>query len=118
MTLDGCTLLSQTPATEGTTSARASFTVAWKVKNTGSSSGTLITSCFAYYSGTRMYTKQIYHLPVDIPRGEYVTMNVPMTAPKNAGTYRTVWAMRRGDIAYPNPDDEIFCHVDLTIHVP
>jgi len=115
--LDGCTLLSQTPADGSHFSAKSSFTVAWKVKNTGSKWDS-DTVDFAYFSGTRMYTKQVYHLPVDIPRGEYVTLKVPMTAPKNAGSYRTVWSLRRGQVAYPNPGDQSFCHVDVTIRVP
>jgi len=115
--LDGCTLLSQTPADGSHFAAKSSFTVAWKVKNTGSKWDS-DTVDFAYFSGTRMYTKQVYHLSVDIPRGEYVTLKVPMTAPKNTGSYRTVWSLRRGQVAYPNPGDQTFCHVDVTIRVP
>ncbi len=116
--LDGCILLSQTPADGTHFAARASFTVAWKVENTGSAVWRKNTVDFAYYSGTRMYTKQVYSLPVDIPRWEYVTLKVPMTAPRNSGTYRTVWSLRRGQVAYPNPSTDTFCHVDLTIRVP
>jgi Ig-like domain from next to BRCA1 gene len=116
--LDGCALLSQTPVNGSHISANGSFTVAWKVKNTGSRTWHTDDVEFAYFSGTRMYKKQVYDLPVDIPRGEYVTLKVPMTAPKNAGTYRTVWSLRRDQFAYPNPRTDDFCHVDLTIRVP
>ncbi len=116
--LDGCTLLSQTPADGSHFAARASFTVAWKVENTGSAVWRKNTVEFAYFSGTRMYTKQVHALPADIPRWEYVTLKVPMTAPKNAGTYHTVWSLRRGEVAYPNPGTDTFCHVELTIRVP
>ena len=115
--LDGCTLLTQSPADGRHYAAKASFTVSWKVQNTGSR-WDRDTVDFAYDSGTRMYTKQVYRLPVDIPRGEYVTFNVPMTAPKSSGTYTTVWALRRGQVAYPNPGDDRFCHVSLKIRVP
>jgi hypothetical protein len=116
--LDGCTLLSQTPADGSHFAAKASFTAAWKVKNTGTFRWDVDTVDFAYFSGTRMYARQVYHLPVDIPRGQYVTLKVPMTAPKNTGTYLTTWSLRRGQVAYPNPGDKSFCHVDLRIRVP
>lgn len=115
--LDGCALLSQTPGNGTYFDARESFTVAWKVRNTGSRIWYRDTVEFAYASGTRMYDKQVYKLPVDIPRQEYVTLKVEMTAPRNSGTYRTVWSLRRGDVAYPNPNVDRFCHVDLTIRV-
>jgi hypothetical protein len=116
--LDGCDLLSQTPGNGTYFDSRESFTAAWKVRNTGSRTWYTDTVEFAYFSGTRMYDKQVYKLPVDIPRQEYVTLKVAMTAPRNSGTYRTVWSLRRGDIAYPNPGTDYFCHVDLTIRVP
>ena len=65
-----------------------------------------------------MYDKRVYKLPVDVPRQEYVTLKVDITAPRNNGTYRTVWSLRRSDVAYPNPGTDYFCHVDLTIRVP
>jgi hypothetical protein len=116
--LDGCALLSQTPGNGTHLDARESFTVAWKVRNTGSRTWYRDTVEFAYSSGTRMYDKQVYKLPVNIPRQEYVTLKVAMTAPRNSGTYRTVWSLRRGDVAYPNSNVDYFCHVDLTIRVP
>jgi hypothetical protein len=116
--LDGCALLSQTPANGTHFDARESFAAAWKVRNTGSRTWYTDTVEFAYSSGTRMYDKQVYKLPVDIPRQEYVTLKVAMTAPRNSGTYRTVWSLRRSDVAYPNPNVDYFCHVDLTIRVP
>jgi hypothetical protein len=116
--LDGCALLSQTPGNGTYFDPRESFTVAWKVRNTGSRTWYRDTVEFAYSSGTRMYDKQVYKLPVDIPRQEYVTLKVDMTAPRNSGSYRTVWSLRRGDVAYPNPGTDYFCHVDLRIRVP
>lgn len=115
--LDGCALLSQTPANGTYFDSRESFTVAWKVRNTGSRVWYRDTVEFAYYSGTRMYDKQVYKLPVDIPRHEYVTLKVGMTAPRNSGTYHTVWSLRRGGVAYPNPGGDYFCHVELRIRV-
>jgi hypothetical protein len=116
--LDGCALLSQTPGDGSYFDPRESFTVAWKVRNTGSRIWYRDTVEFAYSSGTRMYDKQVYQLPVNIPRQEYVTLKVSMTAPRNSGTYRTVWSLRRGDVAYPNSNVDYFCHVDLTIRGP
>jgi len=108
--LDGCILLSQTPADGSHFTARESFKVAWKVENTGSQTWDKDSVDFAFSSGTKMYKKQLYDLPANIPAGEYVTLNVSMAAPKSEGTYHTVWSLRRGQSR--------FCHVDLTIRVP
>jgi hypothetical protein len=107
---DGCILVSQTPADGSHFSARETFKVAWKVQNTGSQAWQKDSVDLAFSSGTEMYKKQLYDLPADIPSGEYVTLSVPMVAPKGEGTYYTVWSLRRGQ--------NRFCHVDLTIRVP
>jgi hypothetical protein len=108
--LDGCILLSQTPSDGSHFDAKESFKVAWKVENTGSQTWDKDSVDFAFSSGTQMYKKQLYDLPADIPVGEYVTLNVPMAAPKSEGTYYTIWSLRRGQ--------NRFCHVNLTIRVP
>ena len=108
--LDGCILISQTPADGSHFAARESFKVAWKVENTGSQAWAKDSVDLAFSSGTKMYKKQLYDLPANTPVGEYVTLNVPMAAPKSEGTYYTVWSLRRGQ--------NRFCHVDLTIRVP
>ena len=84
--------------------------MAWKVQNTGPRAWSKDDVDLAYSSGTKMYKKQLYDLPADIPSGEYVTLSVPMVAPKAEGTYYTVWSLRRGQ--------DRFCHVNLTIRVP
>jgi hypothetical protein len=107
---DGCALVSQTPADGSHFSAKETFKVAWNVQNTGSQVWQKDSVDLAFSSGTEMYKKQLYDLPADIPLGEYVTLSVPMVAPKGEGTYYTVWSLRRGQ--------NRFCHVDLTIRVP
>jgi hypothetical protein len=109
-TADGCILISQSPADGSHFAAKETFKVAWKVQNTGSRVWSKDDVDLAYSSGTKMYKKQLYDLTADIPLGEYVTLSVPMVAPKAEGTYYTVWSLRRGQ--------DRFCHVDLTIRVP
>jgi hypothetical protein len=108
--LDGCSLISQSPEDGSHFDPKKSFSASWKVKNTGSATWYTDSVDFAYYSGTKIHKKQFYDLPADIPVGEYVTLNVSMQAPKAAGTYYTVWSLRRGET--------YFCHVNLTIRVP
>jgi hypothetical protein len=57
-----------------------------------------------------MYKQHLYDVNVDVAAGATVTFIVPEVAPKNSGTYTTVWALTRGNLD--------FCHVDLTIVVP
>ena len=80
------------------------------MKNTGSSTWDSESVDFAYSSGAKIHKKQFYDLPSDVPVGQALTLSVSMQAPTAAGTYYTVWSLRRGET--------IFCHVNLTIVVP
>jgi hypothetical protein len=107
---DGCTLVSQSPEDGTHYEPKKSFNTSWKVKNTGSSAWDSDTVDFAYSSGAMIHKKQFYALPADVPAGQSLTLTVSMQAPNPAGTYFTVWSLRRGQT--------FFCHVNLTIVVP
>lgn len=105
-----CQLVSQSPDDGARFDAKENFTATWKVKNTGDATWDSNSVDFAFLSGTKMYrAAAVYDLPSSVAVGDPITLSVPMAAPKNSGSYRTVWTLRQGN------DD--FCHVDLRIVV-
>jgi hypothetical protein len=106
----GCALVSQSPADGLHYASKENFKVTWKLKNTGTRTWAADDVDFEYFSGTKMYKQHLYDVNVDVAAGATVTFIVPEVAPKNSGTYTTVWALTRGNLD--------FCHVDLTIVVP
>jgi hypothetical protein len=105
-----CTVVSQAPADNTHLPANKGFAASWKVKNTGSSAWDPATVDFAYLSGTKMYKSIRHDLPVIVAPGEKIDLTAGMTAPKNDGTYNTVWSLRQGNNS--------FCRVALQIIVP
>ena len=107
----GCQLLSQSPPDGSKFSAKQNFKVSWKIKNTGVEKWESGSVDFAYFNGTKMFTgAQLYDLPNGVSVGDSITLAVPMAAPRNSGSFKTVWTLRRGK--------SDFCHVDLQIIVP
>lgn len=105
-----CDQVSQNPADGAHYDPKQNFKVTWKLRNTGVKTWNAEDVDFEYLSGTKMYKSAIYDLTADIAHNETVNFVVAEVAPKNHGTYKTVWSLMRG-----NND---FCHVDLTIVVP
>ncbi len=105
-----CKLLSQSIKNGSHFSPREDFEMGWKVRNNGTSAWDPGSVDFAYFSGTRMYQFSPAHLQTSVDHGDTVALGASLVAPKNSGTYTTVWALRRG-----NYD---FCHVSIRIIVP
>ena len=82
----------------------------WKVRNNGGAAWDPSTVTFAYFSGTKMYQAERYDLPEAVNRGHTVALGASMVAPRNAGSYITVWSLRSGN--------DSFCRVSLRIIVP
>ena len=106
----GCTLISQSPNDGSHYSAKAKFTVTWRVKNTGADVWRANNVDFAYISGAKMYETSLYDLVNNVRVDSTLRLDVDMVAPKTSGTYTTVWALREGG--------NEFCQVDLKIVVP
>ncbi len=105
-----CQLVSQTPADGTIFDPRQKFTATWEIKNTGEVPWDATAVDFEYFSGAKTYTgTTIYDLPNNVAVNHSVTLSVAMAAPKSAGSYRTVWTLRKGKID--------FCHVDLQLVV-
>ncbi len=105
-----CELVGQTPADGSIFDPREQFSAAWTIKNTGVGSWDSTSIDFEYFSGAKTYVgTTAYDLPNDVPVNKSVTISVAMKAPKGAGSYRTVWTLRRGKVD--------FCHVSLQLNV-
>jgi hypothetical protein len=67
----------------------------WVVKNTGSIAWDQHAVDYSYASGDALQKMaKNYDLPARVEPGDEVTLRGDMTAPANAGTYHTVWAVR------------------------
>ena len=106
----GCKLLSQSPADGSHFAPKENFSVSWRVRNTGSADWKASSVDFAYISGAKIHETGLYDLINNVRVDATVNLVVDMIAPKNSGTYTTIWALRQNSVE--------FCHVDLKIHVP
>ncbi len=88
---------------------RTSFDAKWEIYNTGQKSWDRTNADYYYSSGTRMHEKSAYDFPRDVDPGDSVTLIVDMVAPKNTGSYSTVWRVRIGKTQ--------FCNMSLTVTV-
>lgn len=95
---------------DGTTYApRTGFNAVWLLQNTGRKIWESEAVVFIYTGGDRFHKTASYNLKKSLEFGETAEFSVEMQAPKNPGTYTTLWALQSGD--------EIFCNVSLTIIV-
>jgi hypothetical protein len=105
-----CQLTDQTPPNDTTEPANEDFVIIWTVANTGRKTWDSNSVDFVYSSGARIYKSKAADLPNSVATGQAVSLKITMTAPKNSGTYRTIWALRRGQ--------NEFCTMSLRIVVP
>jgi hypothetical protein len=76
------------------------FTVTWKLENTGTSTWT--TSYYIQFtSGDQMDAEEKVYLPYPVPPGKNVEVSVDLKAPNDAGEYKSVWSLL-------NTNDEVF----------
>lgn len=106
----GCQLLEQSPGDDAHMAKRQSFTVSWKVQNTGTSTWNSNEVDFVYVSGDKLATVKAVDLPKSVEPGASVTLKVTMTAPADNGKYKTAWNLHQGK--------QEFCKVNISIIVP
>lgn len=104
-----CEFISQTPQNGVILKPRENFKWAWTVKNTGIKEWIATDVKYFYVSGDKLHEKDIQGIPNNVALGKEVTLKVAMTAPANAGSYSTTWALKRGA--------QVFCYVQLNITV-
>lgn len=88
---DQAQFVSDITAPDGASFApEASFTKTWRFMNAGTCTWT--TSYKIVYTGGDMLGSTVsVNLPVDVPPGQMLDISVNLTAPANAGHYRSLW---------------------------
>ena len=104
-----CQVLSQDPPNQSAVLPKNSFTVTWEVYNIGTQTWFDTDSDYRYSSGERMHELAVYDLENSVPPGNTVNLSAKMTAPNQAGTYKTTWRIHIGKTE--------FCPMSLTIVV-
>ncbi len=104
-----CQLTGQSPADDFIMPANKGFITVWTVANTGRKTWDDTSVDFIYLSGAKLAKGKGADLPNSIAPGAAVSLKISMTAPKNPGTYRTVWTLRLGQ--------NEFCTMSLRIIV-
>ncbi len=105
-----CEVTGQSPADGATEASNQNFVAIWTVTNTGRKTWDSTSVDFIYSSGTKFGKSKGADLPNSVGSGQAVSLKITMTAPKNSGSYKTVWALRRGL--------NEFCSMSLRIVVP
>ena len=104
-----CRLDWQSPGSGIKFDPKESFTVGWKVTNTGSQTWTPGSVEFTYLSGARLHRDSVVQLKSSVPPGQSVILTAEMRAPRNSTGYKTYWSLRQGDV--------FFCRLSLSIYV-
>jgi hypothetical protein len=104
-----CRVTRVSPPNGSSFSPRDDFDVFWTVRNIGQRNWDRTDVDYIYSSGAKIHKVSGYDLPSNVSVGNSSDLGVDMQAPKDPGTYSTVWTMRIGD-------DE-FCPLRFTIVV-
>jgi hypothetical protein len=105
-----CELMSQHPQDGTHFAPNKSFTVTWKIRNTGSSNWYQNTVYLVYVSGAQLTSTNIINLPRGLDSGNFFNLGINMTAPKVAGPYTTHWTLATSS--------QTFCSLSMEIKVP
>ena len=104
-----CGGVSQSPANGTAFNPGQSFTLRWRMSNTGSSAWLQSNVDLLYVSGTNFANAASFNLPQAVASKDMVTLTVNMTAPGKAGSYTTRWTLATSFLT--------FCPLSLTITV-
>ncbi len=89
---DWAILVSESPADSSYIAPIYPFTKIWTVKNIGTTTWTKDYH-LVYFGGTSMTKKLVSSLPVAVPPGKTIQLNLEQTAPKTPGTYQGFWML-------------------------
>ncbi len=107
---NACSITSVEPLSTTILLKKADFDGKWVVKNIGAQTWETSAVDIVYKSGTKLQKLyDIEDLKTTVPYNSSLTVIVDMTAPADAGTYSTVWAIVRGSTT--------ICTLNLTITV-
>lgn len=76
---------------------RDDFDVFWTVQNIGQRNWDRNDIDYTYSSGAKIHKVSGYDLPENVKVGNSVALGVDVRAPKDPGTYSTVWMLQRGN---------------------
>lgn len=107
--LYACNIVSLSPADGTTFKTNEEFHWVWKVENIGTAKWWPDTAYIKYNSGDAFYIKKEAAIGDPTDPGEIGNFRVKMQAPKEPGTYTTIWSMRKGI--------HTFCYASLKIVV-
>jgi hypothetical protein len=104
-----CEVTRVTPPNGSTFDPRDDFDVFWTVRNIGQQRWDRSDVDYVYSSGAKIHKVSGYDLEENVRVGNSIELGVDMVAPKDSGTYSTVWIMRVGN--------REFCPLRFTIVV-
>ena len=104
-----CEVTKVSPPNGSSFSPRDDFDTFWTVRNIGQRNWDRTSVDYTYSSGAKIHKISGYDLDKNVKVGNSIDLGVDMQAPKDPGTYSTVWTMRVGD--------NTFCPLRLTIVV-
>ena len=104
-----CRVSRVSPANGSVFDPRDDFDVVWTVTNIGQRNWDRSDLDYIYSGGAKIHEVSGYDLPENVRVGNTVQLGVDVQAPKDPGTYSTVWTLRRGN--------NEFCPLRFTIVV-
>lgn len=91
-----CLVTGSTPPRNVAQAPGKDFYVTWTVMNTGTKDWWNNGIDFLYESGYRTEQRHLQDLPLTVPSGRSTNLKILLTAPKTAGTYNSIWALKVG----------------------
>lgn len=104
-----CQVTRVSPPNGSSFDPRDDFDVFWTVRNIGQRNWNRSDVDYIYSSGAKIHKVSGYDLEENVKVGNSIELGVDMQAPKDSGTYSTIWTMRIGD--------RVFCPMRFTIVV-
>jgi hypothetical protein len=85
------------------------FTVTWKLENTGTSTWTT-NYYIQYFAGELIGSSEKIYLPYEVPQGTSVTISAEFVAPETTGEKQSIWQLF-------NADEEAFYEFYIVVNV-
>jgi len=104
-----CALIKQSPQDEASFNRNHSFTLTWKIQNTGSKPLLQENVSLNYVSGDQFADTTLVNLPSSIASGNSLVVTIKMITPGQTGKYVTNWALEASG--------QTFCTLFLRIAV-
>lgn len=104
-----CSVTRVTPPNGSSFEPRDDFDVFWTVRNIGQRNWNRSDVDYVFSTGAKIHKVSGYDLDENVRVGNSTELGVDMQAPKDPGTYSTIWTMRIGD--------RVFCPLRFTIVV-